>query len=106
MQAYLDPLNAQPPPPTTPQLKSQFVNPRSDESPPRFLASFDGKCSTRGYGYLGGDPNTQSIYHVKWFNKPCFAPGGCSCQGISYTHMDGELSRASVNAVVCSSAAL
>jgi hypothetical protein len=79
LQAYLDPFNAAPPPPTTPQLMSQFVNPRSDESPPRFLASFGGECSTRGYGYLGGDPSTQSIYHVKWFNKPCFAPGGFCC---------------------------
>jgi hypothetical protein len=55
---------------------AQFVNPRSAEKPPRFLATFNGECSNRGYGYLGGDPVTQSYYHVKWFNKPCFAPGG------------------------------
>ncbi|WIA23802.1 hypothetical protein OEZ85_013478 [Tetradesmus obliquus] len=73
-QAYLNPFNATPPPPTTPQLMAQFVNPRSAEEPPRFLSNFGGECSTRGYGYLGGDPVAQSYYHVKWFNRPCFAP--------------------------------
>jgi hypothetical protein len=53
---------------------SQFINPRSAEQPPRFLSSFGGVCSNRGYGYHGGDPVTQSYYHVKWFDKPCFAP--------------------------------
>lgn len=70
--AYLRPLSS-PPPPTVPMLQSQFVNPLSATNPGLFLAKFSGVCSTRGYGYLGGDPQTQSIYHVKYFTDPCFA---------------------------------
>lgn len=74
-QAYLSPLTANPLPPTMPTLRSVYVNPLS-ASTPAFLASFQAKCGDRGLGFLGGDPNLLSVYHVKYFQKVCFAPGG------------------------------
>jgi hypothetical protein len=44
--AYLNPFNATPPPPTAPQLMPQFINPRSAEKPPCFLASCNGPLPT------------------------------------------------------------
>ncbi|KAF6264563.1 hypothetical protein COO60DRAFT_71003 [Scenedesmus sp. NREL 46B-D3] len=71
-QAYLDPFNAQPPP-TTLSLMSQYVNPLS-ETTSAFLSTFTAKCSRRGFGFLGGDPNTLSVYHMETVTKACFAP--------------------------------
>jgi hypothetical protein len=56
---------------------SQYVNPLS-ETTAAFLSSFNAKCSDRGFGFLGGDPNELSVYHMKMVTKTCFAPGELS----------------------------
>lgn len=62
-------------PPATPAtLKAVYTNPLSDTEPARFLGSFDGKCYMMGRGFLGGDPNMSSKYHLLGLSKVCFAP--------------------------------
>jgi hypothetical protein len=53
---------------------SQYANPLS-ETTMAFLSTFQAKCGDRGFGYLGGDPNTLSPYHMEKVTKACFAEG-------------------------------
>jgi hypothetical protein len=69
---YLNPA-AFPPPPTQVVLQQQYTSPLKPSSPDTFLGGFDGACYLRGTGYLGGDPNTSSKYHLLHLEKVCFA---------------------------------
>ncbi|KAF8060348.1 hypothetical protein HT031_004884 [Scenedesmus sp. PABB004] len=90
--AYLYP-GVAPPAPSIVTLQSQYVNPLS-ETTQMFLSSFQGECSQRGFGFLGGDPQQArprwrgagggagmggrgagaSKFHIKYTMKACFAP--------------------------------
>lgn len=69
--AYLLPGSV--PAPTAVELKATYTSPLSEDDTPSFLGSFQGKCAPRGSGYLGGDPNTRSLFHIKELKKVCFA---------------------------------
>eukprot|EP00775_Hariotina_reticulata_P003126 gene3126-3404_t len=80
---YLNPA-AFPPPPTQVVLQQQYTSPLSPFDPGTYLGGFDAFCSQRGTGYLGGDPNTSSKYHLLHLEKVCFAPcarGGSATSG-------------------------
>jgi len=70
-QFYLNPARA-PAPPTPVTLKATFTSSLSEDGKLTALGSLDGLCSTRGGGYLGGDPWRSSKYFIKAVTKPCF----------------------------------
>jgi len=68
---YLNPARA-PAPPTPVTLKTTYTSALSEGDKLTALGSLEAKCSVRGGGYLGGDPNTSSKYFIKATRKPCF----------------------------------
>lgn len=77
-QFYLNPARA-PAPPTPVTLKATFTSSLSEDGKLTALGSLDGLCSTRGGGFLGGDPWRSSKYFIKALTKPCFVPWGECC---------------------------
>jgi len=74
-QFYLNPARA-PAPPTPVSLKATFTSSLSEDGKLTALGSLDGLCSTRGGGFLGGDPWKSSKYFIKHLIKPCFVRWG------------------------------